>query len=364
MFYIILSLFSILLSSYICWSLVKPLMLSKKNKIILCLGVLLISLSYPCAFLFTKYLNIASENILIGLGFLSFLLFLTIIKDIFRIFAKIFSIKIYHNYISVCILALSLIMTIIAHINATTPQIKHVNIPVSTQNLVGFRIVQISDLHITHETDTTWLNLIVDMVNSQSADIVALTGDATDMKLPDKNNKLKALEKINAKYAKFYVLGNHEYFTNQAEEWQSKMNSLGFTSLLNQNQIVDYKSSKILVAGVTDQSAARFKSEEPNISKAIKTSTKYDISILLAHQPQSIYEASELGIDIQLSGHTHAGQFLPWNFVVMLVQDYFRGLYKIGSTHLYVNQGTGYWGPPIRLGSISEITVIDLISEN
>jgi len=87
------------------------------------------------------------------------------------------------------------------------------------------------------------------------------------------------------------------------------------------------------------------------------------VKILLAHQPKSLYEAAELGYDLQLSGHTHGGQYIPWNLLATLGQPFIKGLNKFKDTWIYVSQGTGYWGPPLRIGARSEITLIKLVKE-
>ena len=117
------------------------------------------------------------------------------------------------------------------------------------------------------------------------------------------------------------------------------------------------------MAGVNDYSGGR--SEENHVSDpaaAIKDSPQADMKVLLAHQPRSIYKASEAGFDLQLSGHTHGGQYFPFNFLVGFFQPYVSGLHDHNGTSIYVSNGTGYWGPPIRFGAPSEITEITLVS--
>jgi predicted MPP superfamily phosphohydrolase len=119
----------------------------------------------------------------------------------------------------------------------------------------------------------------------------------------------------------------------------------------------------MLLAGVTDYRQGQMLTDHrSDPQKALNAAPKTDIKILLAHQPKSIFEAARAGYDLQISGHTHGGQFFPWNFVVGLTQPYVSGLYQHADTQIYVSRGTGYWGPPVRLGSPSEITLIKLVS--
>ena len=98
-------------------------------------------------------------------------------------------------------------------------------------------------------------------------------------------------------------------------------------------------------------------------AKALKGNSLKTTKILLAHQPRSIFAAAKAGYDLQLSGHTHGGQMIPWQFLTRLAQPYMEGLYKHEDTWIYVNKVTGYWGPPLRIGASSEITVLKLVKE-
>jgi predicted MPP superfamily phosphohydrolase len=131
--------------------------------------------------------------------------------------------------------------------------------------------------------------------------------------------------------------------------------------LLNESQVIDHEGGRLLVGGCTDYSAENvIPDHRSDPEMCLKDAPPSDARILLAHQPRSIYAASRAGFDLQLSGHTHGGQFFPWNFFVRLQQPYVSGLYRHEQTWVYVNQGTGYWGPPVRLGVPSEITLLTL----
>ncbi len=136
---------------------------------------------------------------------------------------------------------------------------------------------------------------------------------------------------------------------------------LGFTVLLNEHRVLQHGAGRILLAGVTDYTAGQFvKHHATNPEAAISGAPPCEVKILLAHQPRSLYAALPLGFDLQISGHTHGGQFFPWNLLAALGQPYIAGLHQHEKMWIYVSRGTGYWGPPIRLAARSEVTVIRL----
>ena len=177
-------------------------------------------------------------------------------------------------------------------------------------------------------------------------------------------NDVEPLRQLNAKFAKFFITGNHEYYSG-ALPWVEKAAELGFDVLINENRIIEKGNSKILLAGVTDTSGGQFiKEHMSNPKAALETQAKSDACIFLAHQPRSLYEAAQYGFDLMLSGHTHGGQFFPWNFMATIGQPYIKGLHQAkvttGAGWVYVSKGTGYWGPPIRVNARSEIGVFIL----
>jgi hypothetical protein len=146
-------------------------------------------------------------------------------------------------------------------------------------------------------------------------------------------------------------------------EWVEEVRRLGFSVLINEHRIITSGNQKMLLAGVTDYREGRMlTAHRSDPHKALKAAPATDVKILLAHQPKSIFAASRAGYDLQISGHTHGGQFFPWNLFVGLSQPYISGLHKHENTQIYVSRGTGYWGPPMRVGSPSEITLIKLVS--
>jgi len=245
-----------------------------------------------------------------------------------------------------------------------TPDIKalSVRIPHLPQAFDGFRIVQITDIHVSPTFGRSCVEEVVAVVNSLDADIVALTGDLVDGSVGQLADDVAPLKHIQSAEGNYFVTGNHEYYSGVVE-WIAHIERLGFLVLLNEHRIITRGQSGLLLAGVTDYRGGNFfASHRSDPQKALQAAPEAIIKILLAHQPKTIFDAARAGYDLQISGHTHGGQFFPWNFVIGFLQPYVSGLHTHENTQIYVSRGTGYWGPPVRVGSPSEITVIKLVS--
>lgn len=242
------------------------------------------------------------------------------------------------------------------------PAVKEFDIEIRDlpSGLEGFKIVQITDIHAGLTVKREFVERIVDMVNDLKPDLVAFTGDMVDGSVKALRAEVEPFEKLNANYGVYFVTGNHEYYSG-AEEWVAEARRLGMKVLMNEHEIVRAGDGKLLIAGVTDVSGGGFyENHRSDPVKAIAGAPAADARILLAHQPRSLYDALPLGFDLLLTGHTHGGQFFPWNFAASAGQPHLYGLHDHGGTRIYVSKGTGYWGPPVRLGSRSEIAVVTL----
>jgi len=190
-------------------------------------------------------------------------------------------------------------------------------------------------------------------------DLTVVTGDLIDGTVEQLKEEVKPLAELSAKLGKYYVTGNHEYYWG-AEDWIAKVRELGLTPLLNSHETVQRAGAVLTVAGVLDLTAAHFGPKTPCDPKAaFQGAPEKSFRLLLAHQPKSAFGAEGL-FDLQISGHTHGGQFLPWTLIVGLFQPMSRGLYRVKDAWIYVSKGTGFWGPPFRLGASSEITLLTL----
>jgi predicted MPP superfamily phosphohydrolase len=243
-----------------------------------------------------------------------------------------------------------------------SPRVVRVDIPIEglSQDLDGFRIAQVSDLHVGPTIGAEFARGVVQTVNGLEPDLIALTGDFVDGSVEHLAEGIAPLADLHAPDGVFFVTGNHEYYSGPVS-WCKKMKELGFSVLLNSHEVISRGTAKLLVAGVTDYGAGRMlPSHRSDPGAAVAGAPECDAKILLAHQPKSCTAAEPYAFDLQLSGHTHGGQMFPWNFLVWIAQPFSRGLYRFGSGWVYVNPGTGYWGPPMRVGVPSEVTLLTL----
>jgi len=259
---------------------------------------------------------------------------------------------------------LAVLLTGIGFLNARSrARVVEVEVPIAglPADLEGFTIAQISDLHVGPTIKGKYIDAIVDAVNALQADMIAVTGDVVDGKVSDLRAHTQPLARLSARHGSFFVTGNHEYYSG-ADDWIQEFRRLGLTVLLNEHVILEHDRAQLLVAGVTDFSAGSFDPEHhSDPARALAGAPAgVRIKVLLAHQPRSASAAASAGYTLQLSGHTHGGQFLPWNFFVRFQQPFLAGLERLDSLWVYTSRGTGYWGPPKRLGAPSEITRLRL----
>ncbi len=242
------------------------------------------------------------------------------------------------------------------------PQVTEVAVPIRglPPGLEGLRIAQISDIHVGPTIKRGFVAGVVETVADLHADLIVLTGDLPDGTVSVLREDVAPLRGLSAPHGKYYITGNHEYYSGVLA-WLAEGERLGFKTLINEHVLLTHAGETLLLAGVTDYSGGRFlASHRSDPRKALAGFSGSAPKILLAHQPRSIFAAAELGYDLQISGHTHGGQFYPWNAVVSCFQPFIKGLHRHDSTWIYVSRGTGYWGPPLRLGIPSEITLIRL----
>jgi predicted MPP superfamily phosphohydrolase len=222
----------------------------------------------------------------------------------------------------------------------------------------GYRIVQISDVHVGPTIGKEFIETIVARINALKPDLIAITGDLVDGSVAELEEHVAPLGKLQAKDGVFFVTGNHEYYSG-ADEWIAHLGKLGVRVLRNEHVRVGGDDGFDL-AGIDDVSS-RGNGHGADLKKALAGRDDTRACVLLAHQPRGIELADQLGVDLQLSGHTHGGQMIPWNFLVRLQQPFVEGLHKLARAQIYVSRGTGYWGPPMRLGAPAEITEIELV---
>lgn len=227
-------------------------------------------------------------------------------------------------------------------------------------SLAGFSIVQLSDIHVGATIQREFIERVVAMTNALEPDLIAITGDLVDGSVAQLGEHVAPLARLKAKHGVFFVTGNHEYYSG-APAWCAELERLGVRVLRNERVSIGDGEHSFDLAGVDDWSAHQFgHGHGANLARALAGRDPSRELVLLAHQPRQIHEAERLGVGLQLSGHTHGGQIFPWNFFVRLQQPVVSGLARIGRALIYVTNGTGYWGPPMRLGAPAEIVRIEL----
>lgn len=230
------------------------------------------------------------------------------------------------------------------------PRPRRVRVPMPHLPIDRFTIAHITDLHVGALIGREFTERLVRRVNALEADIIVLTGDIIDGKLSELREHAEPLRGLRARHGVYMVTGNHEYYWN-ATAWVAHLRSLGIRVLRNENTTV---ADAIVLAGTDDISA------DEDVEGAVADRDPTLPLVLLAHHPRTIARAREAGVDLQLSGHTHGGQMLPWGWLARLWDPRVRGLGRFGATWLYVGDGTGYWGPPLRVGTRCEIGLIEL----
>ena len=264
-------------------------------------------------------------------------------------------------------LALAAVATLIGFISARrTAGVVHIDIPIAdlALELHGFTIAQITDIHVGHTIKAAYVHSIVEAVNRLGADMVAITGDLVDGSVASLREHVAPLQRLASRHGTFFVTGNHEYYSG-AHAWIDELERLDIRVLMNEHVVVQHDAAALVVAGVTDVSAHHFdEAHRSDPHSAIAGAPAHaSMRLLLAHQPRSAAAAADAGFDLQISGHTHGGQFLPWNFFVKLQQPFVAGLRRLQNLWVYTSRGTGYWGPPNRFGIPSEITLLRLVQE-
>jgi len=263
------------------------------------------------------------------------------------------------------VVAASLAATAVGAWNARrTAAVVHVDVPIAglPPALHGFTIAQISDIHVGPTIRANYVRAIVDRVNGLQVDMVAVTGDLVDGSVAELAAHVAPLAALTSRHGSFFVTGNHEYYSG-AHAWIAELRRLDITVLLNEHVVLRHDGSEMVVAGVTDHSAHHFDERHRSDPRLALDGSPPDAAmrLLLAHQPRSATAAADAGFHLQLSGHTHGGQFWPWNHFVRLQQPFTAGLHRLQDLWIYTSRGTGYWGPPKRFGAPSEITRLRLI---
>jgi predicted MPP superfamily phosphohydrolase len=314
-----------------------------------------------------RWSDLAAWFGLVAMGFFSSLLVLTFLRDIVLLMLALIGAGgpgfTHDSAVAVPLAALA--VTLVGFVNARrVARVVRVEVPIAglPHALDGYTIAQITDIHVGPTIKRAYLNAIVNRVNGLKPDMIAITGDLVDGSVRRLSLHTEPLKRLAARDGIFFVTGNHEYYSG-ALEWIAELRRLGLTVLMNEHVVRERDGAALMIAGVADYSAHHFHEShrsDPH-GAAAGAPAHVQVRVLLAHQPRTALVAADCGYHLQLSGHTHGGQFFPWNLFVPLQQPFVAGLNKVRDLWVYTSRGTGYWGPPKRFGAPSEITLVTLV---
>lgn len=280
-----------------------------------------------------------SADLLLGIG--PFLLIATLLTELLIGLFDIPTLAAAYTIITLCLFA-----GLYGVLKARTPEIVKVALN-SAKLKTPIRFVQISDVHIGSRSER-FLERVMQQVVNQQPEFLCITGDFIDQ--PDISvTQLESLSWFKGPI--YFCIGNHERYED-LDEIVTRLESLNVQVLRNKS----VSKNGLQFIGIDDME---------HISQVATQLPNFDIQhnhfvILLYHRPHGLEAAAEHGIDLMLSGHTHNGQIIPFNFAVKKIYRRVKGLHEYGKTLLYVNEGTGTWGPAMRLGTRSEITLFEV----
>jgi uncharacterized protein len=386
-----LSALTALLHAYIALRLLPALAVLTPAWPLALLALMVSALTIPLPFLSRRIERNASMGEalkwigLISMGWFSSMFVLTLVRDAGLLLTWLASalggVQVQWNTLrpwsALAVLVIATATSAIGFLNARrTASVKRVEVPIRglPQALEGFTIAQLSDIHVGPTIKSGYIQRIVEVVNRLGADTIAITGDLVDGSVPELREHIAPLAGLRARHGTFVVTGNHEYYAG-AHAWIDELRRLGLKVLLNEHVVLQTRNvrgaqtdeelfeSALVLAGVTDFTAGHFDAahaSDPHLALHDAPPLVHT-RVLLAHQPRSAPLAAAAGYQLQLSGHTHGGQFFPWNLFVPMQQPFTAGLHRLHDMWVYVSRGTGYWGPPKRFGAPSEITLLTLV---
>ena len=381
--------------AYIGWRLIGPARLPRKYKRRAWVGLVLSYLIMLTTFFTGRFHGNAWLHPLkhVGYliaGFLAILLFLLMARD--TIWLMLRSVDLLSHTITkrrflpvskdsrthlvhlsgLAMLCLALVLLVIGYIEAyREPKLERVTITIPNlpPELDGFRIAQLSDVHMDGFVNSKDLARLVDRINKLDADVVAITGDLVEFRTEDIKSEILPIAELKARDGVFFVTGNHEYYVG-ADEWVEEIRRLGITVLFNEHRVIKRGNARLLLAGVPNVQGGLHGTQPVSAkgvaailsdpAQSLRDAPDVNVKVLLAHQPASAFAARDAGFDILICGHTHGGQFFPVTLIAYLVHPFLSGLHRMDNLQVYVNRGAGVLGPPVRLGVPPEITLIEL----
>lgn len=244
------------------------------------------------------------------------------------------------------------------------PRVRRVRIPIDGLDpaLDGLTMVQISDLHVGPTIGRHYVGRVVERALELAPDLYVLTGDIVDGTVARLARHVAPLGALGATGRAWFVMGNHDYYSG-AGPWIARFRELGLRVLLNEHAVLQHGGARFVLGGVLDPAARLFDPGQRPQPELAAGPPGAMLRVLLAHHPKIAPAAARAGFDLQLSGHTHAGQMFPITLAVRAVHaPHVAGLSREGRMWVYVSAGTGSWGPPVRFGTRTELTHLTLVS--
>jgi predicted MPP superfamily phosphohydrolase len=267
--------------------------------------------------------------------------------------------------VAIAVLVVVAVLAVVGYVEAMrVPRVRTVEVvlPRLPKSFDGLRVAVLADTHFGPIDRKAWGVRLVAAINALSADVVCHAGDLADGSVAKRKGQVDALGEVHATSGKFYITGNHEYFSG-AQDWLDHMAELGWAPMHNRHQVLTRGDDRLVLAGVDDPTGAGsgLAGHGTDLAAALAGTEPDDTVVLLAHQPKQVTQAAEAGVDLQISGHTHGGQIWPFHLMVRLEQPSLQGLSRHGArTQLYTSRGAGFWGPPLRVFAPSEISLLIL----
>jgi predicted MPP superfamily phosphohydrolase len=348
---------------------------SQSIRVGLCLLAVVLSLAFPVArqidgnALWVKVLASAGH---FWFAFMYHALLAWILLSVFRLFNRRFRWLViaevdrprWRHRSCAGIAVASLVMCVAGWINTQYPTVREEKLSVPT-DVAPLRIVALSDLHLGRTVSTDFLSGVVDLIEPLSPDIVLFLGDNLEYDFdPSEAPAVAAvLERLKPRLGVWGVMGNHEYLRDRGPMSKRLLSQIGIRALIDQWKVIGEKpNEQILLIGRRDRYAGRKPLQK--VIANVPEENKGALKILLDHQPTDLEGAEKTGVFLQLSGHSHNGQFFPLNFIVPFFFENAYGYYKRDQTHYWVTSGVGTWGPRIRTSGRPEIMLIDLVPQS
>ncbi len=394
-FFVVAASFWFSMMGYVGWRLLRPSQLSPRARWLARIGIALLAALPPVTMVATRTLStVPSPNVeplswagFLAMGFGSLLLMLTLAVDsarlvlaLLRWLARRFGWELpapdedrrrfLLRSVNAGIVGGAGAITAAGLVNALRlPEVVEVEVPVTglAPGLDGLRIAQLSDIHIGPTIKRGFLEGLVARTNALEADLIAVTGDLIDGLVDQLAHHVEPFGELAAPLGVYVVTGNHEYYWN-GPAWCEALRGLGLDVLINEHRTIERDGARLVVDGVTDfRAGRRFPEQQSDPAAALTGAPEDAFRLMLAHQPRSAPACHAAGVDLQLSGHTHGGQYFPMSVMIYLFEPLVAGLSlirgaarQVRDTWVYVSRGSGYWGPPIRLGAPTEITLLRL----